>query len=542
MTKAEQNKRAMDDIFALEDARSLFEAIGGINDPMADNQNGTDFGVDDMLTVIPGSSDNFNGQSINPVQQAEPSAEDKKFVIDRFAEEMAKAHKTIVDQDAIDSLSPIIQNGVSMDVNKFLTDLQNDATQRLRSQNVSEAQPAGADPQEPVSLADAQQPAGDMAPAPDAMGTPALEPAPGAVETEPTLDANVGDDMAGDNLGLDAIPDNPEDSLDSFGAEPALGDGDDLGLDGIDDNGADSFGDGLALDGADGADGVTDDAGIGADAGAEDGAPIEDDSLSDNDSNLAGLSDDELGGSDDSDGAAAADDAPAADVGDEADADDSGNAKSTGEADDNEEDAEFEAEMLRKQAILESLHDKYVDDAARASAKAIVESYVHKYHQEKKKAMMESQTTAFIKDAAEKKSADENAKFESTADAMRKALAESVGAEIATVKETRAHAVLESAANSFKKVSHEEKVNTELKGKLDNIITEAVKKMKTEKSESSLKAKLESISKEYHANVARTRSAEVEAEKAAKPVLESVAPKAEPTLENKLQDILARAK
>ena len=57
-------------IFALEDSKDLFEAIGGMNDDQNFGNNGgfpqpdnTEYGVDDMLSVIPGSTDPYAGQS-----------------------------------------------------------------------------------------------------------------------------------------------------------------------------------------------------------------------------------------------------------------------------------------------------------------------------------------------------------------------------------------------------------------------------------------------------------------------------------------------
>lgn len=498
MTQAENNKKAMDAIFALEDSRELFEAIGGLNDDQtigADDGN-QEYGVDDMLTVVPGSTDPFAGQSITT--QKEPTDEEKRFVIDEFGAQMAKAHKTIVDKEAIDSLSPIIQDKVSMDVNSFLTDVMNAANQRLGSQNVSEAQPGGANPEEPVAAADEQQAA--EVPAPDTFGAQTLEPAPGGIAPEPSLDTNIGDGLdtaPADDLGLGAI--DGDAGLDDFGAEPAPAD--DLGLDAIGDDAGlgdepateepaaeEPAGDDLGLDG------ITDDAG--EEAAADDGEPAAEEPAADDagegdvleDSNLDSISDDDFGG-------------------------DEG-------ADDEETDAEFEAEMANNQAILESIHNKYIEDTARSNVRSLVESFVRN-QKTLKKAQFE---------AAEAKKADE-AKFEARAEEMRNELGDKVAAVMESENNAKAEAILENAGKAYAKATaRKEKADTEARSRL--------------------KATLESISTNYHKVVEKERATKVEAEKAqlesakveeAQPVLESAAP-AKKTLAEQLDDIVAKVK
>lgn len=532
MTQAEQNKQAMDAIFALEDSKELFEAIGGLNDDQAigaQAPDDTEYGVDDMLTVVPGSTDPFAGQSITT--QQEPSDEEKRFVIDQFAEQMAKAHKTIVDKDAIDTFAPIIQDKVSMNVNQFLTDVQNAATQRLSSQNVSDAQPSGATPEETLALADQQQGDGmDAGMDPNAaMGTPAMEPAPGGLAPEPSLDANVGDPMGADmaaaptdDLGLGGI-DDMGDGLDDFGAEPAEG-GDDLGLDGItDDAGAegDLGGEEVPAEGGDelGLDGITDDAGAEDDIGGKE-APAEDD-LGSEEAPAEGGEDDVLGGDSNLDSL-----------------DDS----QFGDDEEEETDPEFEAEMAENRAILESIHAKYVDDTARENVRSLVESYIRK--NKEMKAQMEAETaaatTAVPAEPAPAAPAAEPAKPAVEPEAKPAAVDEKPAAEEC------AQQLQESVAAEKRDELGEKVVSlveaAEEKSKAETILENATRafaqaKQRKAKADANkqLKATLESISANFHASMKREREAK-------KALNESVAAPKKTTLEQKLADIVASVK
>ena len=529
MTQSEINAKAMADIFALEDSKNLFEAIGDLNDDQGMGI-GTEpeYGPDDMLTVIPGSPDTFGGQSVGaPVQ--EPSADDKRFVVDSFAEKMANAHKTIVDEDSIDTFSPIIQQeaGPKINVRQFLTDMMNSATQRLSSQNVSEAQPTGATPEDSIT-APTEGAGTEMDPmaAADPMGTPAMDPAAGGIAPEPSLDANAGDPMAaGDDLGLDGITD---DGMGDFGAEPAAPEGgDDLGLDGITDDGLGGEGDlgaegepageddlglggitddGLGGEGDLGAEGEGDlggDVGGEGDLGAESEGDVggEGDVLGD--SNLDGLSDDTFGSDDD------------------------------GEKDsaipEEETDADFEAEMTAKKAQLESIYSNYVEDRARRKIRSMVESYVAKKDAEAaKKAQFE---------AAETK------KVEETAEAKRAELGSKVAGIVESAKdESRAAAMLEAAKRAFVKKEASAKKDKELDSMLESIAANYHKVQAEKKATGKLQAKLESISKKYAPKPKDNLDAKLEAisekhDPAKKAMTESVQPK-KTGLNAQLQEII----
>lgn len=559
MTQAENNKAAMDKIFALEDSKELFEAVGNLNDDqsmMGNTPDNTEYGVDDMLTVVPGSTDPFAGQSITT--QQEPSEEEKRFVIDEFAAQMAKAHKTIVDKEAIDTFSPIIQDKVSMNVNQFLTDVQNAATQRLSAQNVSDAQPTGATPEENLALADQQQQGGmDAGMDPNAaMGTPAMEPAPGGIAPEPSLDANVGDPMGGDagavpgdDLGLGNIDNDMVGDMGDLGTD--AGAGDDLGLGGITDDAGDLGGEGDAgadLGGDAGGEGG-DDLGLGAisddtgaDAGESEGAAGEGvaeggDTAGDTAGDEGGADDDVLGGKNNLD---SLDDSQFGDTDDD----------KTKFDDDDDSDAAFEAEMESSRAILESLHAKYVEDKAREDVRVLVESFQRAKNA--KKAQLEAEQAGA---ATEEKPAgetddkpavteagDEAAKpadavvanekpaeteydqklQESAEETMRNELGEKVAAMLESESRRRAEAILENAAKAFagaekRKVQAEERAH--------------------------LKATLESISANYHASVARENAAKVEKQRALhEAAMQSKQAPKQTTLAQKLNKIVASVK
>ena len=520
MNQAELNKKAMADIFAIEDSKDLFESIGALNDDTAFGDpavdQGGEYGPDDMLTVIPGSTDPFAGQSITAQAQQEPSADDKRFVVDRFAELMANDHKNVVTPAEIDGYSPIIQKevGSRVNVNQFLTDVHNDATQRLAAQNVSEAQPEGASTDEIAPQG--AEPAAPVDPAaadPLAMGTPEMTPAEGGIAPEPTLDANVGEDpiaAGGDDLGLGAIDDGA--GFDGFGAEPAP-EGD-LGLDGITDDAAGDLGaeepaaepaaegEGLGLDG------IPAEGDEGAEPAAEPAA--EDDALA-GDTNLDKLSDDELGGNEEENGSGE----------EKASDDEEGKVPAS-----DDDDADFEAEMAENRAILESIYKKYSEDVARKNVRTIVESHLRK-RQEEKQAMLESQTAQMKKEQ----------EIDAKGAEMREALGKKVEGLVEAADEKKAEAILESAAKAY---------------------TKAVEAKQAEKKAASegLKARLESISANYHKVVEKdaARKAEEEAaeglksrlesilDNGAKPLTESAAePAKEPTLEERLDAIVKSA-
>ena len=524
MSQEEINTKAMANIFAIEDSKDLFEAIGDLNDdPMMGGQAEPEHGVDDMLTVIPGSTDPFAGQSITSQAQQEPSDEDKMFVIDRFAELMANDHKNVVTPNEIDVYSPIIQKevGFRVPVQQFLTDVETVANQRLSAQNVSEAQPTGAATNEiaPQSAAAPEAPVD-----PTAMGTPAMEPAPGGIAPEPSLDANVGDvPPAGDDLGLGAISDDA--GLGDFGAEePAAPAGDDLGLGAISDDAG--LGDlGGEEPAADAGSAIDDELGSIGDEGDAAAAPAE----GGEDTGTAGSEGDALGGENNLDSISDEDFGSEEDTGDAG----SDEGKSDAGSDEDEgEDPEFEAEMAHDAALLESIRSKYVESKARREIRAMVEGYM-----QKKKAKLES---ADKTDEAEEKKEEPNEApaveecgdkpaVECGEKPMEECNAQATGAEAATADESMVESVAATKRDELAK-----KVAPFFEGEavLENAAKAfaAAKDRKEKAKTDALNAKLESISSNYHKVIAKEQAAAEEKRRAdaLNAKLEAIAAKANP--------------
>ena len=585
MNQYENSKQAMANIYAIEDAKDIFEAIGALNDdtdPALDPSMGDDpFNPADLLSVTPASTDPsaFNGAFDAP---AEPSEEDQRFVVDRFAEELSKVKKDTVNLNDIAPIAAIIQDevGTKMNVSDYLEKMMLGAHERLGSQNVSEAQPTGAD-----ANADAAAAAPEAAPvgALGDMGTPALDAAPGGIAPEPSLETNPGDD-----LGLGAIPVEP-DAMGELAAEPdpaaAGAEGDDLGLGAITDDttglgdlgaeepaaeGGDAAGtDDIFADG--GLDGLSDDA-LGGDDGAVEGG---DEATADEEPAIV---DDKPEGE-----PAVEDDAPAGD-------------ESAPAADDVDDEVKFEAEMAEDRAILESLHAQYVEDMARKKIKALTEAFVLKQSQKAKKAQMESvidsfddkKSEAVLESVAADKRNELAAKLESvlaeqqedgasdaadadTASKQEVSAEDTAGqvseecncgakpetecadkpeTECAAKPETECVAKPETECADKPETECADKPETECAAKLESIVDGFAEAERKDADRSRLLAKLESISATYHAN--EEKAAKLEAQKRTAAKLESIVqnfkkPAAEnapakSSLEQKLDSIVASVK
>ena len=250
----EMNKKAVADLFCIEDARAVCEAIGGLGlNP--DNQ-ATDepleYTPDNILDVT--VNENPDGMPAFPqLGQKELDSETQAFVVDELAKALqADGRESLTDEDLIPFMVKIKgENGISQDLTPFLDQITGSADNRLASQNVSQAQPNGV-------ATDLTTGADSTAPAePDSLsGMGELPPeAPGglAEPTEmPALDTNTGDDFnlsvpgtepaadpaATGDFNLD-VPEPgaevaPEDGADSFnldvgdeGGEAPVGDGTD---------------------------------------------------------------------------------------------------------------------------------------------------------------------------------------------------------------------------------------------------------------------------------------------------------------------------
>ena len=194
----EMNKKAVADLFCIEDARAVCEAIGGLglnpNDEATDEP--LDYTPDNILDVT--VNENPDGMPAFPqLGQEEMDGETQAFVVDELAKQLqADGRESLTDEDLIPFMVKIKgENNISQDLTSFLDQITSNTDSRLATQNVSEAQPNGV-------ATDLSNGGEGEAPAADplaAAGMGELPPeAPGglAEPTEaPALDANPDDGL-----------------------------------------------------------------------------------------------------------------------------------------------------------------------------------------------------------------------------------------------------------------------------------------------------------------------------------------------------------
>ena len=194
----EMNKKAVADLFCIEDARAVCEAIGGLglnpNDEATDEP--LDYTPDNILDVT--VNENPDGMPAFPqLGQEEMDGETQAFVVDELAKELqADGRENLTDEELIPFMVKIKgENHISQDLTSFLDQITSNADARLATQNTSEAQPNGV-------ATDLSNGGEGEAPAADplaAAGMGELPPeAPGglAEPTEaPALEANPDDDL-----------------------------------------------------------------------------------------------------------------------------------------------------------------------------------------------------------------------------------------------------------------------------------------------------------------------------------------------------------
>lgn len=345
-------QKAMQDIFALDEAVSQFESFGSQLDlglPPAEDDSPKSFS--DMLEVNPSDEPLEYGENFASEGDDMQDQQTQKFVVDEFAKKIAELPDGNISPEDITGISAVIQmnNHITGDVRSFIQQTIDHAVQAQQQQNVSEAQPNGTVAQDIAKTGDAGAEAGLGDPA--AMGDasiPAMDPIDPTAE--PSLDANTGDDMG---LGLDADVGDPLAGMDN-----QLGDvGDPLaeptGDEGIE--GAEGGEDPLADMGGEGDLGGLDD--LGGEGEGE--APAGEDA-----------GDETLGG--EGEGEAPAGEDAGAEGGDDLDnlldSDDEGEAG--GEAtEDNDEDFNFEAIATKARGLMENTEtdpNVSVDDSATA--------------------------------------------------------------------------------------------------------------------------------------------------------------------------------
>lgn len=267
-------QKAMQDIFALDEAVSQFESFGSQLDlglPPAEDDSPKSFS--DMLEVNPSDEPLEYGENFASEGDDMQDQQTQKFVVDEFAKKIAELPDGNISPEDITGISAVIQmnNHITGDVRSFIQQTIDHAVQAQQQQNVSEAQPNGTVAQDIAKNGDAGAEAGLGDPT--ALGDasiPTMDPIDPTAA--PSLDANTGDDMG---LGLDSDVGDPLAGMDS-----PLGDvGDPMeeptGDEGIE--GAEGGEDPLAGMGGEGDLGGLDDLGAegdastGEDAGSDDG-------------------------------------------------------------------------------------------------------------------------------------------------------------------------------------------------------------------------------------------------------------------------------
>ena len=487
----EMNKKAVADLFCIEDARAVCEAIGGLglnqNDEAADEP--LDYTPDNILDVT--VNENPDGMPAFPqLGQKEMDGETQAFVVDELAKQLqADGRESLTEEDLIPFMVKIKgENNISQDLTSFLDQITSNTDSRLATQNVSEAQPNGV----ATDLSKGGEGEASAADPLAAAGMGELPPeAPGGL-AEPT-----------EAPALDANPDDAF-SLDAPGAEPgAEGDfnldvpepGAEVGAEGGDDSFNLDIGDeGSEAPADDGTDTIGeldfgDEGGEGGEAAPAEGGEggSEEDDLF---SALDGMSDEALDdGSDDEsgeealaeggEGSTADEEKPAETEANDGDATpvienpgdqntatvECGEVPPTGDEDlDGAVDSQ-----------LESIKANYVESIARERVRAVVESYERKRDMAEKEALCESIIADY---KARHEAADRQAMVEST---MGEKLSE-LGDKVATLCESATKsdtldAKFESILGQFKAKKAGETASQVLDAKLESIIASAKKKI-----------------------------------------------------------------
>ena len=453
-------QKAMQDIFALDEAVGQFESFGSQLDlGLPTEEDDAPKSFDDMLEVNPSNEPMEFGENFMSEGDDMADKQTQKFVVDEFAKEAAKLPDGNISAADITGISAIIQmnNHITGDVRSFIDQTINHAVQAQQQQNVSDAQPNGTVAQDIAKTGD-NAGADVGAEAPIDGGIPTMDPVDPTAE--PSLETNPAD-------GLDAsmtadVGDPLADMTDPLAAEPAAEEdplaGMDDGLAGIENNEPDpgepeaaaeedplaGMDDGLAAPADDGA--------VAGEEGGEKGGDAELDNFLDGDD----------------------DDEKPADEGEKSDEDKKDDTKSedTKSDEDNDEDFNFEAIATKARGLVEGTEETQVN-----------EETLQKGQEEGEKAAQENLTEGTEEVASEETVAEPVTETpeEPAADdtnlecnfAEKQARVESIVAD-ARLKQTaeKANAILESYHNN------RDRSNT--LAKLDGVVNSLKQKVLTE--------------------------------------------------------------
>lgn len=219
-------QKAMQDIFALDEAVGQFESFGSQLDlGLPTEEDDAPKSFDDMLEVNPSNEPMEFGENFMSEGDDMADKQTQKFVVDEFAKEAAKLPDGNISAADITGISAIIQmnNHITGDVRSFIDQTINHAVQAQQQQNVSDAQPNGTVAQDIAKTGD-NAGADVGAEAPIDGGIPTMDPvdptAEPSLETNPadgldaSMTADVGDPLADMNTDpLAAEPAAEEDPL-----------------------------------------------------------------------------------------------------------------------------------------------------------------------------------------------------------------------------------------------------------------------------------------------------------------------------------------
>ena len=156
-------QKAMQDIFALDEAVSQFESFGSQLDlglPPAEDDSPKSFS--DMLEVNPSDEPLEYGENFASEGDDMQDQQTQKFVVDEFAKKIAELPDGNISPEDITGISAVIQmnNHITGDVRSFIQQTIDHAVQAQQQQNVSEAQPNGTVAQDIAKTGDAGAEAG----------------------------------------------------------------------------------------------------------------------------------------------------------------------------------------------------------------------------------------------------------------------------------------------------------------------------------------------------------------------------------------------
>lgn len=210
-----QQKR---DLYAIDDASALFEAIGA--EPLIDDSDDSDddlmnadgmFDPNKILDVKPYEGPE-SGSRFPQEEIPEFNDEEKQFVVEQAAQKLASLPDKKISLEDLAQVATVIkgENGFRQDVYEFLKNTINESEKRLAAQNVSQEQPSG--------VVSAENTGADATVTTDAI-PPMVEVQPTVPEKTPDLTPIVGKETIPDSLGVQSNDTLDIDNINAIGNE-----------------------------------------------------------------------------------------------------------------------------------------------------------------------------------------------------------------------------------------------------------------------------------------------------------------------------------